>query len=325
MKVIGVKKAGTAEEMKVVDIPNPLPQFNEVVIEQSFAAVNYGDVIRRKRGLFELGKHGYFIPGFEGVGRVVVVGNGVKRLKIGDRVSYLNGDQNGGYSQQICLKEQFAYKIPDSIPDETAAAMTCVGSAALSLTKLANIREGDWVIVHGASGGVGHTLVQLCMHKKAKVIAIVGAQEKSKFLERYSPSSIINRNETDIKTQIKNLTHGNGVTAIFDCVGKEVLDINMNCICKGGTILYYGSTSGHTDFPGMQILMNSLRIQGFNVFNAIQDSNEWNIITNKLISLVIDKKLEIHIDRILKMVEAPEAHKILEERHTMGKILLKIK
>ena len=89
--------------------------------------------------------------------------------------------------------------------------------------------------------------------------------------------------------------------------------------------MYYGSTSGHADFPGLQILMNSLRIQGFNIFNAIQDSNEWNTITSNLVSLVMEKKLEIHIDRILRMVEAPEAHKILEERRSMGKLLLKIK
>jgi len=310
--------------MKLVDIPCPTPQSNEIVIEQSFAGVNYGDTIRRKRGLFELNEHGYFVPGFEGVGRVVAVGNNVERFKIGDRVSYLN-ESNGGYSQQICLKELLAYAIPDSIPDKTAAAMTCVGSTALCLTELANIKEGNWVIVHGASGGVGQTLVQLCLYKNAKVIAIVGTQEKSKFLERYRPTSVIVRNEADIKTQINDLTHGKGVSAIFDCVGNEVIDLNIDCIHKKGTILYYGSTSGHVNFPGMQILMKSLRIQGFNIFNVLEDSNAWNITTGKLISLVNDKRLKFHIDRELKMADAPKAHKLLEERRSIGKILLNIK
>jgi len=324
IKAITVKEAGAADTMKVVELPDATPKDNEVVISQTFVGVNYGDAIRRKRGLFQLNEHGYFVPGFEGVGKVIAIGKAVNGFIVGDRVGYLS-ELGGGYSQQICLDEKLVFNVPSAIPDETAAVMTCVGATAWHLTNLANISKGDWVLIHGATGGVGLVLVQLCILKGANVVAVVGTQTKKDFLKRYGVANTIIREEGDISPQIKSITGGQNIDAIFDCVGQAVLETNINCIRKGGTILYYGSTSGHPAFPGMQVLMNSLRIQGFNIFNLLNDTVSWRNELQKLISLISEKKIEIYIDKIFNMSEAFKAHQLLENRNSIGKLLLDLR
>lgn len=138
IKAITVKEAGAADTLRVVELPQATPQNNEVVIEQTFVGVNYGDAIRRKRGLFKLNEHGYFVPGFEGIGKIVSIGSEVKDFKLGDRVGYLS-ELGGGYSQQICINEKLVFQVPNHITDETAAVMTCVGATAWHLTDLSNI------------------------------------------------------------------------------------------------------------------------------------------------------------------------------------------
>lgn len=323
-KAITVKEAGAADTMKIVMLPDASPKDNEVVISQTYAGVNYGDAIRRKRGLFKLNEYGYFIPGFEGIGEVVSVGKNVKDFTVGDRVNYLS-ELGGGYSQQICLDEKLIAKVPINISDETAAVMTCVGATAWHLTNLSNISKGSWVLIHGATGGVGLVLVQLCILKEANVVAVVGSLTKKDFLERYGVTNIVVRGEEDITSQIKSITGDQKIDAIFDCVGQAVLESNLNCIRKGGIILYYGSTSGHPSFPGMQVLMNSLRIQGFNIFNLLNDTISWRNELQKFVSFVADKKIEIFIDKVFKMDEAYKAHQLLEDRNSIGKLLLDLR
>ncbi len=324
MKVIAVEKAGQPDVLKIVDLPKPVPQKHEIVIEQIFAGVNYGDVIRRKRGIFKLNRYGYFIPGFEGVGKVISVGDAVKDYNIGDRVSYLI-ESGGGYSQQICLDERFVYHVPDEISSETAAAMSCVGITAWNLIELSGVKVNDWVVIHGATGGVGLLLVQLCLLKGAKVIAIVGTSKKKDFLKRYSPTAVIVKDESDVISEIKSITDGKDIDIIFDCVGKDVLEINLSCIRKGGTILYYGSTSGHSEFSGMHVLMNSLKIQGFNVFNLIEETSVWKKSICELITFISEHKLDIYIDRIFNMEQVCDSHKLLESRGSLGKLIIDLR
>ena len=323
MKAIAIKKAGSASSLKVIDLPQKEPNSNEVVIKQTFAGVNYGDIIRRKRGLFELNEYGYFIPGFEGVGEVISIGSDVKNYKVGDKVGYLN-ELCGGYSQIVYINEKFVFKVNDQLSDETLAVMTCVGTTALNLVKLSKVEKDDWVLVHGATGGVGLLLVQLCLLKGAKVIAIVGTKEKEKFIKRYSPTVVINRSENDVISKIKSTTGNRKVDIIFDCVGKSVVETNFECIRQGGTILYYGSTSGHSEFPGMQVLMNSITVQGFNIFNFIKNNN-WKDSVQELMSLLSDKKIEIYINKVFTMSKAFEAHELLENKLSIGKLAIDLR
>lgn len=324
MRAITINKAGPAESLVIKDLPIPKPSKSEIQIEQSYAGINYGDIIRRERGLFKLNDQGVFIPGFEGVGIISDLGSNITDFKIGDRVAYIS-PKNGGYSEFVCVHQDGVYKIPDSITDEIASVMTCIGATAWHLVQLATIKNNDYVLIHGASGGVGFILTQLCNLNGAKVIAIVGNENKKKELKKYNTYSVLNRASSDIINQIISKTHNEKIAFIFDCVGKDVLSLNLKCIREGGMILYYGSVSGHSEFPGLQILMSSLKLQGFNIFNQICNTQVWKQGINELIELVASEKLKIKIDKIFKLEEAPIAHNLLEVGGVFGKIALKIK
>lgn len=321
MKAVAIKEPGPPHVLKVVEVPDPEPGNNQVVIDQSFAAVNYGDIIRRKRGLFKLNNLGLFVPGFEGAGKIVSVESGVGGFKKGDRVSYLH-EFGGGYGQKICVDEQYVFKVPDSVDDEIAAGLTCVGATAWHLLRTSAIEKNQWILIHGATGGVGLMLLQLAKIMGIKTIAIVGTNEKMDFLKQFDIDKILVRDSNEINNQILSVTDNKGVHAIFDCVGQAVLDMNLKVIRSGGTILYYGSTSGHSNFPGSEILMNSLNIEGFVIFKLLQDKQKWQEGMENLYTYITQKKLRVNIDQILPMEMAPQAHQLLEDRKVIGKILL---
>lgn len=320
MKAIVIKGACTPDELRVAEIPNSIPKDNDIVIKQIYASVNYGDVIRRKRGMFALNEYGYFVPGFEGMGKVISVGKNVKRFNVGDRVSYLI-EASGGYSEEVTVNENCAFRILDEIEDKIAAVIPCVGTTAWNLVEISQVKRHDWVIIHGATGGVGLLLVQLCMLKGANVIAIVGTIEKRDFLKKYSLAKIVLNNDNLVE-EIRNITQGKMADVIFDCVGSDVCNFNFDCIHTGGTIVYYGSTSGHSEFPGMNVLMNSIRIQGFNIFNLLNDSKEWEKGAIEMMDLISQGKIHINVDRVFKLEQAGEAHKLLESRKVYGKLLI---
>ena len=215
MKAIGVREAGGPEKLEVIELQEPSPQEYEILIEQDYAGINYGDVIRRKRGLFSLNECGYYIPGFEGVGRVISVGDKVKEFKVGEKVSYLN-ESGGGYSQKVCVNEKNAYKVSEKIPEKVAAVISCVGITAWNLVRLANIRKNEWVLIYGAAGGLGNLLLQLCVNKGVHVIAVVGTQDKRKFVEKFMPTGIVVRENENVERKIKEITEA-AVEDGMDC------------------------------------------------------------------------------------------------------------
>lgn len=324
MKAIGVKEAGGPERLEIIELPEPCPQEYDILIEQDYAGINYGDVIRRKRGLFSLNKYGYYIPGFEGVGRVISVGDKVKEFKVGEKVSYLN-ELGGGYSQKVCVNEKNVYKVSEEISEKTAAVISCVGITAWNLVRLANISKNEWVLIYGAAGGVGNLLLQLCVNKGAHVIAVVGTQDKGEFIEKFMPTGIVVRENEDVERKIKEITKGVGINTIFDCVGQKVQEVNFNCIGNGGTIIYYGSTSGHSCFEGINVLMNSLKIQGFNIFNIVGKNALWKTGIKETLDLFEKNILKINIDGIFNINEVSQAHRLMEEQKAKGKYIINLR
>lgn len=127
MKAIKIDKAGEPTILKLGDYPLPKINSDEVLIEQEYAGVNYGDIIRRKRGLFEQGT--LFTPGFEGYGKVVNVGKDVRKFSVGDQVIYLDKEA-GGYAEYVCVNRKNIYKISSNnkVPKEVLAGMLCTTS-----------------------------------------------------------------------------------------------------------------------------------------------------------------------------------------------------
>lgn len=314
-----VDGAGAPETFRIIEMPVPVPRDLEIVVRQKYAAVNYGDVTRRKRGLFPADVSPPYVLGFEGVGTVEAVGDAVTDFHTGDRVAYLM--ERGGYAEFIAVPAMQAWAVPPAIDDEVVAGITCVGLTSWGLMEASGVQPAETALVHGAAGGVGSILIQALASQGTHTIALVTGEQKKEFVTQLGAQVVLDRVDTDVADRVRTLCPG-GVDAVFDCVGREALALNLATIKAGATWMYFGSTSGHPDFPGDKVLMNRLSIQGFVVFDFVRESDQWKRGTAFLAASLTRGTIIPQTTMIVPLDQVSEAHRMLESRNAMGKILL---
>jgi NADPH2:quinone reductase len=292
---------------------------HEVLIRQSYAAVNYGDVTRRSRGMFPADQEPPYVLGFEGVGIVDAVGPAVSSVAPGDRVSYLT--ERGGYGEFVIAAEAHTWHPPSSISDPLAASFTCAGLTAWGLIQQAGVKSGDTVLVHGAAGGVGTVLVQMLASLGVRPIACVRGSRKRDYLERIGCEDVIDTSTTSLAEVVGSYGSGS-VSCVFDCVGQAVVEWNLALLRPGGTWMYFGSTSGHPEFPGAEVLMRQLRIQGFVVFDFVRDAAVFAQGASALCDWLLNDGTSLPPVEVVPIDKASEAHTRLELREIVGKIVL---
>ena len=320
MKAIVIYEKGPGENLLLEDVADPEPGLSDVIVEVSYSGINHGDVIRRARGLFPQGVNPPYILGLEGAGTVVKVGNNVQEFKVGQRVAFLV--ESGGYAQRVRVPQTQLFQIPDEIPSHVAAGSVCVGMTAHHLVRLAGMEPGQSVLIHGGAGGVGSALIQFCKHQSVKVFTTVSSEDKAQFVRSLGADVVINYRQSDFAQEILVATEGVGVNYIFDGIGKEVVEGNFVCLSKRGHLLYYGSVSGYPQFPGEKVLMNEIRIIGFNLFGSVLRSRSlWNEGVDALLTALSNGKLRIPV-KILPMSGVVLAHEMLEKGEVCGKIVL---
>lgn len=319
MRAAVVDQAGPPEVFRVVDLPVPTATASEIIVRQSLAGVNFGDVIRRKRGLFPLDVPPPYVLGFEGVGTIESVGPAVTDRRVGERVAYLT--DRGGYGECVAVPSTQAWTVPFGVPDEAVAGMTVVGLTAWGLIEQSGVRPGDVAVVHGAAGGVGSVLIQLLASQGVRAIGVVTGREKSLFVAQMGAELTFDRAKDNVESEIKGRWPA-GVDVVFDCVGQDVLSLNLAVIKPAGVWMYYGSTSGHPQFPGDRVLMNRLAIRGFVVFDFARDPDAWKEGTAFFSSALSRGSLKPQSTQVLPLEQVGEAHRRLEARAVIGKMLL---
>lgn len=319
MRAAVVDGPGPPESFRIVEMPIPMPQASEVVIRQSCAAVNFGDTIRRRRGLFPTDTCPPYVLGFEGVGIIEEIGSAVTDRQVGDRVAYLA--ERGGYAERVAVPSTQTWRVPTQITDEAAAGITCVGVTAWGLVTQSGTAPGDVALVHGAAGGVGSILVQILAGQGTRTIALVSGKEKHAFATKLGADLVLDRTLENAQDEIKKL-YPTGADVVFDCVGQDVLELNLATIKPGGVWMYYGSTSGHPQFPGDRVLMNRLVVRGFVVFEFARDVLAWRQATAFLSSSLTRGLLKAQTTRVLQLSQVSEAHRLLESREVSGKVVL---
>jgi NADPH2:quinone reductase len=245
----------------VKEIPTPEPGPGEVRIKVRAAAVNFPDLMQTR------GEHQHkppvpFVPGMELAGEVDAVGAGVTALQVGDAVA---GGGRGGFAEYAVLPAAGLRKKPASLSFSQAAGYPVAYlTAYVGLVRCGQTRPGEWVLVHGAAGGVGLAAVDLARILGAKVIAASASDEKLAVLEReYAPDAVVNV-AGGFRERVKDLTGGRGADVIYDPVGGDVFDESIRCIAFGGRILSIGFTSGRLPVLPVNIAL----IKGFSVIGV---------------------------------------------------------
>ncbi|KAF7917217.1 uncharacterized protein EAE98_010322 [Botrytis deweyae] len=267
-----------------------------------------------------------YTTGYEGAGIVKRLGPGVTKFKVGDRVCFLNG---GSYANRLQMGVGRAHIIPDSMSFEDAATIPSVYLCSIySLYDIANLREGQSVLIHSASGGVGIACIQLAQYKKAEIYVTVGTEEKRKFLtENYGipPSRMFSSRNTKFAKQIMHATNGRGVDVIINSLAGELLDASWRICADGGTMVEIGKKD--------IVDRNTLSMEPFDrncSYRAMDFSYTENIV-DPLISRLLDQIFElvngghvkpIHPVTIFGFNDIPAALAYIRSGRHIGKVVI---
>ncbi|MFI4966173.1 MAG: NADPH:quinone oxidoreductase family protein, partial [Caulobacterales bacterium] len=225
----------------VKEIATPEPAQGEVRIRVRAAAVNFPDLMQT-RGEHQHKPQVPFVPGMELAGEVDALGPGVGGFQVGDPVC---GGGRGGMAEFAVLPAAGLRRKPDTLTFSQAAGYAVAYlTAYVAFERCARLLPGEWVLVHGAAGGVGLAAVDLAKIMGAKVIAASASDHKLAVIAReYAPDATVNVT-AGFRERVKALTGGRGADVIYDPVGGDVFDESLRCIAFGGRILSIGFTSG---------------------------------------------------------------------------------
>jgi NADPH2:quinone reductase len=322
-KAIRIHATGGPEVLKWEDIEVGDPGPGQVRLQQSACGLNYIDVYGRS-GLYPVGELPAVL-GMEGVGVVDAVGEGVDDLAAGDRVAY---PMNlGAYAQARLIDASKLVSLPDSISDETAAAMMLKGlTAHYLLFRTYPVKAGDSILVYAAAGGVGLILCQWANLLGANVIGCVGSEEKAQLAkDNGCHHTILYRNE-DIASRVRELTDGVGAAAAYDSIGKATFDASLNSLRPFGVLATYGNASGPVEpfNPGILAGKGSLYVTRPTLATHISTRALLDEGAKRLLDVVGSGQVQVSVNQTMSLADCGEAHRQLEARETTGSTVLKI-
>lgn len=320
MKAIRIHEFGGPDVLRYEDAPMPEPGSGEARVRVEAAGVNFVDIYHRT------GRYPGRLPlilGVEAAGIVEAVGPGVDEVMPGDRVAYAT--QQGAYAEYAVVPAWKLVKAPDGMETQRAAAVMAQGLTAHFLSHSAYpIRPGDSALIHAAAGGVGLLLVQMAKRRGTRVIGTVSTGEKARLAREAGADEVILYTETDFEEEIKRLTDGRGVNVVYDSVGRTTFDKSLNCLKPRGYLVLYGQSSGPAPPLDPQVLnaKGSLFLTRPSLAHYIASRAELLERANDLWAWMAAGELNVRIDKTFPLAEAAEAHRYMEARKTMGKVLL---
>ena len=219
------------------------------------SAVNFADTLMC-RGEYQVKPEPPFVPGLEVCGDVLEVGEGVTHVAVGDRVLGGTAVPAGGFATECLMEGDTTFPAPDRLDDPASAAlMISYQTGWFGLHRRAALREGETLLVHAASGGVGSAAVQLGTAAGARVIGVVGGADKVGIAERMGCDVVIDRRAEDIVTRVKEVTDGRGADVVYDPVGGSAYTASTKCIAFEGRIIVVGFASGTIPEPRLNHAM----------------------------------------------------------------------
>jgi NADPH2:quinone reductase len=325
MKAIQIDELGTPDVLRWQDVEElPEPAAGYARIELMAVGINYIDIYRRSGAYLE-SLPLPFIPGQEGAGVVEAVGDGVEGVKVGDRVAYC--DILGSYAEVANVPAERLILLPDEISFEQGAALPLQGMTAHYLIHdHVRLKPGSTVLIHAAAGGVGLLTVQWAKHLGAQVIGTVSTEEKANVVRRMGADHAILYKEQDFVLETQRLTQGRGANLVLDGVGRSTFTGSLAAAATYGTVVCYGWASGEPDpIPPLSLVPKSLKLAGDNLVNATATREALLHRASAVIEGVRTGWLHLHINCVLPLWEAAEAHRLLENRKSIGKVILTTK
>lgn len=328
MKAVIVRAFTPFAQAEYGDLPDPVPEAGEVVVDVHAADVNFPDILYiegryQKKPLFP------FSPGLSGAGRVSAVGDGVTDLPVGTRVLVL--PHYGTYAEKVRVPASFCFPIPDAMPFADAAAFGLVYQTAyLALTERAGFRRGDKVLILGATGGVGMAAVQLAKALGAgTVIAATRGPRGAELAQGFGADATVDTSADDLHDGLRDAvfacTDGVGADVVIDPVGGSVHAAAMRAMAWCGRLVVVGFASGTIpQIAANYLLVKNIAVSGLQWTDyRARRPDRVSEAQRDLFALWQDGAVRPRIDRILPLDRFAEALADLQSARTAGKIILK--
>jgi NADPH2:quinone reductase len=317
-KAVRFYETGGPDVLRYEDVEVGEPGVGEVLVRHAAVGLNFADTYFRQ---------GYYpVPlpngmGVEASGMIEAVGPGAADFKPGDRVTY-TGSPLGAYSTERVMPAASLIRLPDAVSHEAAAASTMRGlSAAYWLLKTNPwMKPGDTILLHAAAGGVGLIAIQWAKLLGLRVIGTVSSEEKAAIATAHGCDEIIFYRREDVPSRARQLTGGEGVTTVFDTVGKDTFEGSLASLKRRGVLVGCGTASG--PFPPIDAL--KLAMQGSVYFvrpalaDFIADPAERAELANTLFGHIESGRIKININQRYELDDSVQAHLDLEAGKTTG-------
>jgi len=320
MRAIRFEKTGGPEVLDVVEVDTPEPKPGQVRIRHEAIGINFIDTYHRT-GLYPVKLP--CIPGGEAAGVVDAVGEGVTRLKAGDRVAYSGGF--GAYAEVNVVMADRAVKLPEGIDARTAAAVLLKGMTTEAfIRRTYPVKAGETVLVHAAVGGVGQIMTQWLKALGAEVIATVGSEAKAAKARELGADHVILYREQDVAAEVRRITGGRGVPVAYDSVGKDTFEGTLASLARRGLFVSFGNASGPVPpFPPARLAQGgSLYLTRPTLFDYIVTTEELDACAAAVFDVIASGQVKIEIGQTFALADARKAHEALESRATVGASLL---
>lgn len=322
MKAIFCTELTGPDGLRLAELPEPTPGPGEVVVGIRACGVNFADTLM-VQGKYQEKPPLPFVPGAEIAGEVLALGEGVRNLRVGQRVAALC--ESGGFAEQTAVAAARCVPLPDGMDYQTAAGfLITYGTSHLALTRRANVQPGETLLVHGAAGGVGLAAVEIGALLGATVIATASSAEKLALAQQYGAAHTIDYTQEDFVERVRAITGGRGADVIFDPVGGDVFDRSLRCIAWEGRLLVIGFASGRIPQPpaGLLLVKNVSVVGLYWGAYAKRDPQVLTASLAQLFAWQAEGKLTPHISATFPLEKTGDALRSLMERRSVGKVVV---
>ena len=320
VKVASLPLFGSPEVFEVAEVPMPNMGTHDVLIRVGAAGINRADALQR-RGLYPSPPDAPPWPGLEVAGVVELVGTDVAEWRVDDRVCALI--PGGGYAEYVACHESLVLPTPAGLSDEEAAALPEAACTVWSNLRVGGVPGARSILIHGGSGGIGTTAIQIAKAVGLEVLVTAGGPERAARCLELGADVAIDYRSTDFAASVGNF---GGVDIVLDCIGGEYLKRNLSALKDDGTLVIIGLQSGAVAELNLAVLLSRrLTIAGTTLRSRPLEQRA-AIVADVRSSVwpLVPSKLRPVIHEVFALEDVVAAHRLMEEREAFGKVVLKI-
>ena len=322
MRAVVCRSYGPPEDLVVADVADPIPGPGQLVVRVHAAAVNFPDVLLIA-GKYQVKIPVPFTPGSELAGEVVAAGEGAP-FRPGDRV--FGTTPTGAFAELALLDAHQVSAIPAGTDFAPAAAFGVTYRTAYhALRSVAQVAEGDWVVILGAAGGVGQAALDLAVAMKARVLAAASTEEKLDICRRRGAQATVAYDRDELKSAIRELT-GGGARVVIDPVGGRYAEQALRGLARGGIFVTLGYAAGTIPaIPLNLVLLKDITIRGMEIrtFTADHPDDAARDI-HELQQMFADGRIQPYIGARFGLADTATALRLVAERKAIGKVVIDV-